>query len=93
MYHSIADIIDLEQYPLDNVNFRAECKRVLDKNGTLIMRNFLKTMAISSIQREGVENQHLAYYTMDNHNIYLTQSDQDFPTPLDSGQQHQLPDS
>ncbi|WP_417512920.1 hypothetical protein [Marinobacter sp.] len=79
MNGSLAGVINLEQYPLDNDIFRTECKRTLDENGALVMRNFLKPAAIASIQREGEENQHRAFYTVNSHNIYLTTSDPEYP--------------
>ena len=79
MNQLLADIIDLEQYPLDDDDFRAACKRTLDENGALVMRQFVKPAAVSIIQSEGEANQHLAYYTVKNHNIYLKPSDPDYP--------------
>ncbi len=79
MNQLLANVIDLEQYPLRDDNFRAECKRTLDENGALVLRNFVKRAAIASIQSEGEENQHLAYYTDKNHNIYLEPSDPQYP--------------
>lgn len=79
MSQSLADVINLEQHPLQNDDFRAECKRTLDEYGALVMRNFLKAAAIASIQSEGEENKHLAYYTVNNHNIYLKPSDSEYP--------------
>lgn len=75
---TLADVINLEQHPLHNDNFRIKCKRTLNENGALVIRDFLKPAAIESIQREGEENQHLAYYTAHNHNIYLTTSDPEY---------------
>jgi len=79
MCASLAELIDLEQYPLNDAGFRAASKQTLADSGVLIMPNFLKPAAISDIQTEGRENQHLAYYTADNHNIYLTPPDPDYP--------------
>ena len=77
--HSLADVVDLTKYPLDDERFRQSCKHTLDKDGALVMRGFLQANAIRCVQREGEENQHLAYYTVDDHNIYLTPSDPDLP--------------
>ena len=79
MNKSLADIIDLAQYPLQSDEFRAECKRTLDENGALVLRHFVKPAAIATIQGEGVKQQHLAYYTVNDHNIYLTPPDDDYP--------------
>ncbi len=79
MNQLLANVIDLEQYPLNDDDFLTECKRMLDENGAMVMRNFLKPAAIASIQREGEINQHLAYDTVSNHNIYLKPSDPQYP--------------
>jgi hypothetical protein len=71
----LENIIDLEQYPVKDEGFRAACKRTLDETGALVMCNFLKPAAVSSIQQEGEKNKHLAYYTNSRHNIYLKPSD------------------
>lgn len=79
MNRSLADIVDLAKYPLQSNEFLAECKRRLDEKGALVLRNFVKPAAIASIQGEAAEHQHLAYYTVDDHNIYLTPPDDDYP--------------
>ena len=70
----LADIIELENYPLGNGDFRTACKRALDRDGALVMLGFLKPAAVESIRSEGEAPQHLAYYTNDKHNIYLKRS-------------------
>ena len=79
MDKSLSDIINLNQHPLHDERFRAECKNTLDENGALVMPNFLTQIAIESIQHGGKENKHLAYYTANEHNIYLTESDPAYP--------------
>ena len=79
MNQSLTDIVNLELYPLQDSDFRNNCKHTLDENGVLVMRNFLKPSSTASIQSEGEQNQHLAYYTVDNHNIYLKPPDPEYP--------------
>jgi alkylated DNA repair dioxygenase AlkB len=79
MNQVIADVANLEQYPLENVEFRAQCKRTLDEKGVLVMPNFLNSSAVESIRIEAEQNQNLAYYTVNDHNIYLKENDPDFP--------------
>ena len=75
MNEPLSDIVNLTQYPLQSEELRAQCKRTLDEKGALVLLNFLKPEAIASIQADGRENQHLAYYTVSDHNIYLTPPD------------------
>ncbi|MEM8505455.1 MAG: 2OG-Fe(II) oxygenase [Cyanobacteria bacterium P01_D01_bin.1] len=56
------------------------CKRSLDNDGALVLRNFLQAGAIASIQAEGRNNQHLAHYTTKRHNIYLAPPDPNYPS-------------
>jgi hypothetical protein len=79
MHRPLANVINLEQHPLPDDHYRAKCKRTLDESGVLVVRNFLRPTAIASIQREAEENQHLAYYTLNKHNIYLTTPDPEYP--------------
>ena len=79
MNQLLANVIDMEQYPLMNDDFRIDCKRTLDENGALVMRNFVKPAAIASIKSDGEVNRHLAYYTVNSHNIYLKPSDSQYP--------------
>ena len=78
MTTDLGDIVDLIKYPLDDPGFQAQCKNSLDQTGALVMAGFLRPGAISTVQREGQENKHLAYFTEDQHNIYLTPPDPDF---------------
>lgn len=79
MQRSISDVVNLGQYPLQSDDFRTACKNTLDENGALVMPGFLQPAAIASIQGDGEDNRHLAYYTVDKHNIYLTPTDPAYP--------------
>ena len=76
---SLADIVDLGQCPLDQDAFRTVCRRRLEQNGVLVLSGFLKPAAITAVRREGEANRHLAYYTVTDHNIYLSPPDPDYP--------------
>ncbi len=83
LHESLSDkeligIVDIEQFPLQNSKLRADCKRTLDDNGVLVLRDFLTPDAIRSVQQEGENHKHLAYYTVNDHNIYLTPPDPDY---------------
>ncbi len=79
MTETLAKIIDLDCFPIEEADFQAACKGTLDKEGALVLRGFLKPDAIASIKQEGEENRHLAYFTQSNHNIYLAPPDPHLP--------------
>lgn len=74
----LEDVIDVERYSLADERFREQCRQTLDKTGALVLPGFMRSEVISAVQREGEDQQHLAYYTVDDHNIYLTESDSDY---------------
>lgn len=74
----LSDIVDPDVHPLRSEAFRAQCKATLDTNGVLVVDNFLSPAVIESIRTEGRANAHLAYYTINNHTIYLEPVDPEF---------------
>jgi len=75
----IADIINFDDFPLSDDGFRNACKSTLDDSGALVMPGFLTKAAINSIKQDGEAQKHLAYYTADAHNIYISDPDPDYP--------------
>ena len=76
---SLNELIDLNQHPIHEQSYREQCKQTLYSDGALTMPGFLNNSAIASIVADGSDNQHLAFYTGSKHNIYLTESDPNFP--------------
>lgn len=74
----LEEIVHFNDYPIDNSAFVENCKAQLDRDGALVLANFLSTAAIEQIIKEGEENQHLAFYSNSNHNVYLKANDDNF---------------
>jgi len=79
MNDELSKVADVGHYPLGNADFRTNCKRTLDENGVLVLPDFLQPSAIESIRNDGDRNRRLAYYTVDDHNIYLKPNDPELP--------------
>lgn len=75
----LANIIDLHRYPIERDDFRAQCKAALDEAGVLVLKGFLQQHVVDAIKQQGLENQHLAYFTTNTHNIYLEPADSELP--------------
>jgi len=73
-----ANVINLIDNPITDASFRNKCKLHLDQYGALVLDKFITPTAIDSIKSDGINNQHLAYYTSNTHNIYLSPSDPNF---------------
>lgn len=78
MDEELSQVVYLEQYPLDDDQFRASCRTALDDDGLLVLPGFLTGEALESIRAEGNEKQHLAYYCVEEHNVYLTPPEPEF---------------
>ena len=76
----LSDLSSITNQPLSDTNFRSQCKTHLDQDGALVLDNFILPAALESIKSDGVNNQHLAYYTANTHNIYLSPNDSRFPS-------------
>lgn len=75
MSSALAGIVNTARYPLGAPAFCAQCKRTLAADGILVLADFLTPAAVESLQAEGTANQHRAYYTTSQHNIYLADTD------------------
>jgi len=76
----LLDVVDMIRHPLDNEQYRTECKFTLDRDGVLVLKDFLHPEVVGSIQQEGIDAQSKAFYTASNHNIYLKPADPDYPS-------------
>lgn len=74
----LSKIIQMSDYPITDMAFHQQCKQTLDAHGTLVLPNFLSPAAIASIVEEGREKQSLAYFSKDEHNVYLKAADPEF---------------
>jgi hypothetical protein len=72
------DIVDLKHFPLADTEFRASCRDILEKSGCLVLNHFLRPQALELIREEALLNQHLAYYCVQEHNVYLTPQDENY---------------
>ena len=73
-------IVNFDRHPLEDAEFKNRCRRTLQARGALVLPNFISNDALESIRKEGEQQAHLAYYTRENHNIYLAEPDPAYPT-------------
>lgn len=76
--NTLNTILDLAVYPIDDPDFRAECRHTLARTGALVLPGFMKPEAVAQVKQEGLDKQHQAYYTASQHNVYLAESDPAF---------------
>ncbi|MFM1606310.1 MAG: 2OG-Fe(II) oxygenase [Candidatus Pseudothioglobus sp.] len=71
----LSSVIDDLKHPIENESYKSQCKEILDLEGVLVLKDFLHSSAIDSILNESKDQEHLAYYCTNNHNVYLEPSD------------------
>lgn len=76
---SLEKLIDLAQFPLHDAAFRARCRQTLADTGALVLPGFLTPYAVATVQGEGEQHRHLAYFTAGTHNIFLKPTDPQYP--------------
>ena len=74
--NKLASIIDLEKHPINESHYRKKCKTELDKSGVLVLDNFLFESSVKSILDEAKTKEDVAYYCVNEHNVYLDPFDQ-----------------
>ena len=74
----LSSVIDDLNHPIENESYRSKCKKILDLEGVLVLKDFLHSSVINSILSEAKKQEYLAYYCTNNHNVYLKPSDKSF---------------
>ncbi len=76
--NNLSTIINIDKHPINNSIYRSECKKKLDKDGVLVLSDFLLKGAIDNIYSEAKKQENLAYYCTNKHNVYLEPFDPSF---------------
>ncbi|MEW9922402.1 2OG-Fe(II) oxygenase [Marimonas sp. MJW-29] len=72
---SLAAIVDLEAHPIGDAGFARACQETLDRDGVLVLADFLTAEALAAIHAEAVAGRKDAYFCAQNHSVYLTPFD------------------
>ena len=76
--NELSTIVNIDKHPIDDSIYRSQCREKLDNDGVLVLSDFLLKDAIKSILKEANKQENLAYYCVNNHNVYLEPSDLNF---------------
>ncbi len=72
------DIVN-SKHPISSPAYLTECKSTLDREGVLVLPNFLTDKAIAQVKAEGQQKISDAYFCVSKHNVYLTPTDENYP--------------
>jgi len=72
-------IINFDNHPIIDQDFRSACRGTLNRDGVLVLPNFLRTEAIGTVLQEGNTLRPQAYFCRQEHTVYLSPPSSDFP--------------
>lgn len=76
---ALSDIIDLPSFPLEDPAFLDRCKTRLDRDGALVLQDFLRPETLAALQAESLRGAPKAYFCTQQHSVYLTPKDDSLP--------------
>ncbi len=71
--------VNLKSCPLSSIDFANQCQQKLFYTGVLLLPKFLLPEALNQTIKEAQAQAHLAYFTKNTHNIYLSEPDTSLP--------------
>lgn len=77
---NIANIIDVDKFPINNPTFQQSCRETIEQKGVLLLPNFVHHEIVMQIRDEGLANQSNAFYCTQKHNVYLQPADNNYPS-------------
>ena len=79
MRTDISKWVNLKSCSLNSIDFADKCRQKLSDTGVLLLPQFLLPEALNQIIKEAQARAHLAYFTKNTHNVYLSQPDTSLP--------------
>ena len=79
MKTDIGKWVNLKSCPLSSIDFVNKCHQKLSDTGVLLLPKFLLPEALNQTIKEAEAKAHLAYFTKNTHNVYLSELDTSLP--------------
>jgi len=79
MRAEISKWVNLNSCSLNSIDFADKCRQKLSDTGVLLLPQFLLPEVLNQIIKEAQARAHLAYFTKNTHNVYLSQPDTSLP--------------
>ena len=67
----VLNVIDNVKHPLESETYQLKCIKILDKDCVLVLKELIQPNIIQKILKEAKNRENLAYFCVNNHNIYL----------------------
>ncbi|MDB4480898.1 hypothetical protein N9049_00530 [bacterium] len=67
----INGIVDVEHYPLSDLDFQRQCRATLDEQGVVSLAQFIQGDSLEEILAESLRLRKQAYFCRQTHSVYL----------------------
>lgn len=78
-FMTLSTIINLDRHPIEDADFSKTCRDELSRSGVLVLSDFIHPGALAAMQQEGENGRDQAYFCAQNHSVYLSPFDPDYP--------------
>jgi len=75
---SLTSVVDQIKYPSSDISFILKCKYLIDKDGCVVLPDFLTKNAIKKLIKESNKNKHEAFYCKQEHSVDISPADKNF---------------
>lgn len=75
----LEEIVDLDTHPIIHAGYGANCRAKLDREGVLVLEDFIRPAALRLMLSESTAEQERAYFCAQSHSVYLTPDDPTYP--------------
>lgn len=76
---TLSTIIDFDTHPITDEVFADQCRETLDREGVLVLSDFIQPKALAEMLEESKAGQSDAYFCTQSHSVYLTPKDPSKP--------------
>jgi len=76
---TIDAIVNLAEHPITAPDFATTCRGTLDRDGVLVLPDFITPDALASMREESEDGQDRAHFCTQSHSVYLTPTDPALP--------------
>jgi hypothetical protein len=76
----ISGIVDVEKYPISDLNFQRQCRTAIDEQGVVSLAQFIQKDALGEMLAESLRLRPQAYFCRQTHSVYLNSPVSSLPT-------------
>jgi len=77
---SLTDVVDVDRHPITDAAYQAACRAQFEADGVIALAGFIRPTARAELADEAAATRSLAYFSQQDHSVYLDAPDSSFPS-------------